>query len=118
MRAHVRLASAGGRGRVDLANVVAHLVRAQLRDLRAGPHAGAEAIAWQHAAHAARHQQVEALDQALGHRARALPRERLYQVRLRQAATVRCMWSAGGSVTAASTFSSSSSALTLSASAS
>ena len=37
---------AEGASEEQIQNVVAHLVRAQLRDLRAGPHAGAEAIAW------------------------------------------------------------------------
>jgi hypothetical protein len=77
-------------GRWDgLENVVAHLVRPQLRDLGAGAHSGAKAVARQRPAHAARHHQVERLHEALWHRSRALPGLGLDEVRLRQAATVR-----------------------------
>ena len=61
------------RRRVDLADVVADLVRPQLRQLRALPDAGRAAIARQRARGAARDDEVERLDQRRRHAARALP---------------------------------------------
>ena len=64
LQAHVGLAGARGRRRVDLAHVVADLVRAQLRELGARAHARRAAIAGQRAGRVARDDEVERVDAA------------------------------------------------------
>ncbi len=70
--AHVRVAGAGGGGGVELADVVADLVRPDLREL--GPHAQARRapLARKGAGRAVGEDEVERLDQRRLHRARAL----------------------------------------------
>ena len=122
VQAHVRLAGARGRRGVDLAHVVADLVRAQLGELGARPHAGGAAVARQRAGRVARDDEVERVDQRRRHAAGALPGGRRSEDRVAHAAaTRRCerlTWSASGSVTSASTRSRRSSAVTPSLSAS
>ena len=122
VQAHVRLARARGRRRVDLAHVVADLVRAQLRELGAGAHARGAAIARQGAGRVARDDEVERVDQRRRHAAGALTGGRRSEDRVAHAAVTRrwerLTWSASGSVTSASTRSRRSSALTPSLSAS
>jgi hypothetical protein len=122
VQAHVRLACARGRGRVDLAHVVADHVRAQLRQLGAGAHTRGAAVARQGAGRVARDDEVERVDQRRRHATRPLAGGRRSEDRVAHAAATRrwerLTWSASGSVTSASTRSSRSSALTPSLSAS
>jgi len=63
LQTDVRDAGARAGGRVELADVVAELVRAQLRELGAAADAGCEAIAGQHARAAPRERQRERVDE-------------------------------------------------------
>ncbi len=77
----MRLPGAGTRGGVELADVVADLVRAQLRELRARADAGGATVARQGTRHQPRDREVERLDERLGDRPRTLPRGRRLQQR-------------------------------------
>ena len=65
VQADVRLAGAGGRRGIDVAHVVADLVRAQLRELGADADAGGAPVAGQHARDQPVDRDVERLDQRL-----------------------------------------------------
>ena len=65
-------AGARAGGGIDRADVVAELVRPDLRELRAGAAARRPALARQHAGRAAGEHEVERLDERALHRARAL----------------------------------------------
>ena len=122
MHPHVRLASARRCRRVDVAHVVADLVRTQLRKL--GPHADARgpAVTGQRPRDELGDRDVERLDQRLHERTRALSGGgRLEHDLGHEALTVRVSWVkrvVPGSGTAVSTRSSISSAVTPSLSAS
>ena len=122
VQAHVRLARAGCRRGVDLAHVVADLVRTQLRELGAGAHARGTAVAREGAGRVARDDEVERVDQRRRHATGPLTGGRRSEDRVAHAAVTRrwerLTWSASGSVTSASTRSRRSSALTPSLSAS
>ena len=120
MQTHVRLSRARGSGGVDLPNVVADLVRPQLGQLGARAEPGGTAVARQRSRGPLGRHEIERLEQPLRHVPRALAgRGRLERARAHAAAIPgsRSMF-VRGSGTAASTRSSSSSAVTLSASAS
>jgi hypothetical protein len=118
LEADVGDARAGGRRGIDLAHVVADLVGTELSQLGAHAEPRRAAVARQRARGTASHDQIELVDQALGHAPRSLAPRGRAQKRVRHAATVRRKLSTGGSLTAPITFSSRSSALTFSARAS
>ena len=123
VQADVSLPRAGGRRGVDMAHVVADLVRTKLSELHPDAHAGSAPIARQHPRHQPRDREVERLDQRLGQRAGALARRRrLEQRRGHRARTTvgasRIRSATPGSGTAVSTRSSNWSAVTPSARAS
>jgi hypothetical protein len=68
----VRLTGPSCGRRVEVANVVARLVRSQLRELESGTDPGGAPIAGQGARGVARNDQIERLDEPLGHRTGAL----------------------------------------------
>ena len=75
------LPGASCRRGVDVAHVVADLVRAQLRQLRADADPGGTPVARQHSHDEPADRQIDGLDQRLRERARALSRRRLLQQR-------------------------------------
>ena len=121
MQADVRHARAArGRGRVDVTDVIADLVRPDLGEFHPEPNPRRAAFARQRPRQQPVDRDVERLDQRLWDRAGTLAsRRRLNEVgRHPAAATGLVRWRRPGSVTAASTRSSSSSAVTPSLSAS
>ena len=123
VHADVGLSGAGRGGGVDVAHVVADLVRAELCKLQADAHAGGTAIARQHPRNQPRDREVDRLDQRLGKRPGALAGcRRLEQPGGHRARTTvgasRIRSAVPGSWTAVSTRSSNWSAVTPSASAS
>ena len=121
-------AGARAGGGVDVAHVVAQLVRAQLGELGAQPHAGGAAIAREGLGDQAVDGEVQRVDERLDDRAGALPGGRGCEHRvshalisppaLRSSPSVRMSRRAPGSGTVARTCSTSSSAVTPSESAS
>ena len=107
----------GGR-RVDLAHVVAHLVRAELRQLGPHPEPGRAPIPGERTRRPPRDHQVERLQQPLRHRTGALPGRGGDWLDRAHAAVAPPSRSKRGSGTAASTRSSRASAATSSARAS
>jgi hypothetical protein len=87
VQADVRLAHARGGGGVDLAYVVADLVRAQLCQLGPAPDAGGQPVAGQHPARSARDHQVELLDDVARDRPGPLAGRGDLQAGLRHAAS-------------------------------
>lgn len=72
VQAHVRLSGTGSGGGVEVADVVADHVRAQLRELEARPDPGGAAVTRKRARDQSSDHHVDRLDHLLRHRARAL----------------------------------------------